>query len=79
MILKSLLFRLVSGSRDRRLILWDLTTGSRIRNFDGHETIVNDVKFDGAKIVSGDEAGCVKVWDVVTIHLNFHNKGSHFL
>ena len=59
------IFRLLSGSRDRLLILWDLKTGNRIRDFIGHDNIVKDVKFNGEKIVSGDEKGFVKVWDVV--------------
>ena len=47
--------------------MWCLTDGSQLKKFEGHGGFVNDVRFDGRKIVSGDENGCLKVWDAVRI------------
>ena len=49
------------------MILWRLSDGSQLKKFEGHGGFVNDVRFDGSKIVSGDENGCLKVWDAVRI------------
>ena len=47
------------------LILWSLADGIMLKKLEGHDSVINDVKFDGVKIISGDESGIVKVWDAV--------------
>ncbi len=44
--------RLVSGSYDRTVKVWDLKTGRMVREFKGcHVSHIFDVKFDGTRIV----------------------------
>lgn len=44
--------RLVSGSYDRTVKVWDLKTGKMVREFKGcHVSHIFDVKFDGCRIV----------------------------
>ena len=53
-------------SRDWRVILWDLETGSILREFEGHEKDVLSVCYhDGKLITSGDDM-TMRVWDVET-------------
>jgi WD40 repeat protein len=69
--------RIVSGSFDNTLKLWDAQTGQETLTLKGHSHWVNSVSFspDGKRIVSGGEdgfgsyregAGGVKVWDSAT-------------
>src|SRR6478752_3096775 len=46
--------RLLSGSEDKTLKLWDTTTGQLIRTFEGHSSGVRSVAFlpDGTHLVS---------------------------
>jgi WD40 repeat protein len=57
---------LVSGSMDRTLKLWDVSTGREIRSFTGHTYNVTSVKFspDGQYILSS--GGDIKLWNVST-------------
>ena len=45
----------VSGSRDRQLIVWDAVTGSEIHTLDGHRSSINCLRVsgDGTVVVSG--------------------------
>ena len=60
--------RLVSGSADNFLKLWDVPTGRLIRTFDGHSSSVNSVAFspDGRRLVSGSDDRTVRLWDATT-------------
>jgi F0F1-type ATP synthase epsilon subunit len=42
-----------------------LVSGDRLGVLAEHAAIVNCVKFNGVRVVSGDEDGCVKIWDPV--------------
>ena len=56
--------RLVSGSEDMTVVVWDVATGNRLQTFHGHKSGILSVDFseDGMKIVSGSEDNTVKVW-----------------
>ena len=60
--------RIVSGSRDKTLKVWDAQTGGEMLALTGHSASVNSVSFssDGMRIVSGSEDNTLKVWDAKT-------------
>jgi hypothetical protein len=56
----------LSGSADRTLKLWDLSTGSEIRTFTGHSDAVFSVAIapDGRTALSGSRDSTLKLWDL---------------
>ncbi|CAG7845863.1 Uncharacterized WD repeat-containing protein alr2800, partial [Serendipita indica DSM 11827] len=61
--------RIVSGSSDRTVRLWDVETGAQIGSpLEGHTDSVRSVAFspDGQRIVSGSDDRTVRLWDVET-------------
>ena len=62
--------RIVSGSRDTTIKVWDTTTGAELMTIaSGHETEVTCVAFspDGSLIISSSEYDpIIKVWDAAT-------------
>ncbi|MFP6671454.1 MAG: hypothetical protein VB857_08575, partial [Pirellulaceae bacterium] len=58
--------RIVSGSSDKTLKVWDVETGSEIGTLKGHSYHVNSVAFspDGKLVVSGSHDKTVKIWDI---------------
>ena len=58
----------LSGSEDGTLFLWDVSTGERIRRFEGHTGGINDIAFspDGSTAVSGSGDQTTILWDVAT-------------
>src|SRR5262245_15881730 len=56
--------RILSGSADRKIKLWDAASGALIRTFVGHSDEVNSVAFspDGARILSGSADRKIKLW-----------------
>jgi WD40 repeat protein len=59
---------LASGSWDRTIKLWDVTTGTVLRTLQGHTGGVLSVAFfpDGKILASGAGDGTIKLWDVAT-------------
>jgi hypothetical protein len=59
--------RVLSGSKDNTIKLWDAVTGALIRTFEGHSSAVFSVAFspDGARVLSGSTDGTV-LWNVAT-------------
>ena len=57
--------RIVSGSEDKTVKVWDADKGTETLTLKGHTDAVNSVAFsaDGKRIVSGSEDKTVKVWD----------------
>ena len=57
--------RIVSGSVDRTVRVWDADSGRELACLRGHEDWVTSVAFDaaGRRIVSGSEDKTVRVWD----------------
>ncbi|KIM28371.1 hypothetical protein M408DRAFT_57282, partial [Serendipita vermifera MAFF 305830] len=61
--------RIVSGSSDKTVRVWDAETGQAVgAPFQGHDQGVNSVAFspDGKRIVSGSDDKTVRVWDAET-------------
>ncbi len=61
--------RIVSGSHDRTIRVWDMETGAAIGNtLEGHKGWVNAVAvtLDGKRIVSGSDDHTIRVWDLET-------------
>ena len=58
--------RIVSGSLDRTLKIWDANTSKELKTFTGHTSWVTSVSFspDGQRLVSGSRDKKVKIWDV---------------
>ena len=56
---------MVSGSRDRNVLLWDMKeNGALIETYSGHEFTVMSVQLDGQRIVSASGDQTIKVWDI---------------
>lgn len=62
----SLPLRVVSGSRDATLRVWDIETGQCLHVLMGHVAAVRCVQYDGRRVVSGAYDFMVKVWDPET-------------
>lgn len=58
--------RVVSGSRDTTLRVWDVSTGRCEHVLTGHVAAVRCVQYDGRRVVSGGYDYMVKVWDPET-------------
>ena len=56
--------RIVSGSDDKSVRVWDAKTGEQLRELQGHTGNVSSVRFspDGNQIVSGSNDASVRVW-----------------
>jgi WD40 repeat protein len=55
--------RVVSGSRDATLRVWDIENGHCLHTLMGHVAAVRCVQYDGRRIVSGAYDYTVRVWD----------------
>jgi WD40 repeat protein len=60
--------RLLSGSGDKTLKLWDAATGRLLRTFEGHSKEVKSVAFspDGMRVLSGSWDNTLKLWDAAS-------------
>src|SRR6266702_338230 len=61
--------RIVSGSLDGTIRVWNATTGETAAGpFTGHTNWVRSVGFspDGQRIVSGSDDGTIRVWNATT-------------
>ncbi len=60
--------RAISGSYDKTLKVWDLTTGKEQFTLNGHSSSVNAVAVteDGKRAISGSDDNTLKVWDLTT-------------
>ena len=60
--------RIVSGSDDKTVRVWDSHTGAELMKLEGHAGGVRSVDWHGDKIVSGSDDWTVRVWDVSVIN-----------
>ena len=60
--------RIVSGSEDKTLKLWETQTGKEVATLKGHTKGVSSCEFDptGRRIVSGSGDNTLKLWEVQT-------------
>ena len=60
--------RIVLGSDDTSVRVWDASTGAELKVLNGHTKTVHSVAFspDGTRIVSGSYDDSVRVWDAST-------------
>ena len=60
--------RIVSGSGDKTIKVWDAATGDELMTLRGHKEYVKSVAFgpDGKRIVSGSGDKTIKIWDAAT-------------
>jgi WD40 repeat protein len=55
-----------TGSKDKSVKIWELSTGREVRSFLGHEKTVNCVRFtpDGKFLLSGSNDKTIRIWEV---------------
>ena len=59
--------RLVTGSNDYTVRLWDLETGEQLRAFTGHAGEVRSVAVTGdGRLVTGSDDRTARLWDLET-------------
>ena len=56
--------RIVSGSADKAVKIWDANSGEELQTLTGHYVISVAFSPDGQRIVSGSIDGTLKIWDV---------------
>ncbi|KIM85744.1 hypothetical protein PILCRDRAFT_65733 [Piloderma croceum F 1598] len=60
--------KIISGSADKTILVWDATSGAEVLPALRHESVVSSVTFspDGRRIVSGSWDGAIRVWDAAS-------------
>src|SRR5205085_1208305 len=58
--------KVLSGSQDKTVKLWDAATGELLRTLEGHLAEVRSVAFsrDGTRAISASEDTTIKIWDL---------------
>ncbi|XP_027041127.1 ribosome assembly protein 4-like isoform X3 [Pocillopora damicornis] len=60
--------RIITGSADRTIRMWDVRSGRSIHKLKGHKGGVRCLQFDDEKIVSGSWDMTIMVWHIVKFH-----------
>ncbi len=60
--------RIVTGSADTTLIVWDITNGTQVSVIEGHENPITSVSFspDGTQLLTSSNKSELFIWDVAT-------------
>ncbi len=58
--------KLISGSFDGTIKIWDLETGACTQTLQGHQSWVRCLAFAQGKLVSGSDDRTIKIWDLET-------------
>ena len=61
--------KIASGSGDKTVKVWDVTSGDCLQTLEGHASSVDSVSFspDGTKVASGSRDRTAKLWDVTSV------------
>ncbi|KAG0229358.1 chromatin-remodeling complex subunit ies6 [Actinomortierella wolfii] len=59
-------YKIVSGSRDNTIKVWDFATGECLRTYSGHGASVLCLQYDDSRIVSGSSDATIIVWELDT-------------
>ncbi|MCF6360828.1 MAG: caspase family protein [Cyclobacteriaceae bacterium] len=74
---------IVSGSEDKTIKIWELSSGREIRTYNGHQSEVNDVLFtpDDKMLISASKDGRIYFWDALTGNIikNYHQPKENIL
>ena len=56
--------KIISGSKDKTIKIWDANTGQCLKTLEGHTGTVRSVAYspDGTKIISGSWDDTIKIW-----------------
>ncbi|KAL8292842.1 hypothetical protein RQP46_000536 [Phenoliferia psychrophenolica] len=57
--------KVISGSRDRSIRIWDLRTNSCVKTLKGHEGSILCLQYDDSVLISGSSDCRIIVWDLV--------------
>ena len=60
--------KIISGSADETIKIWDANTGICLKTLSGHTSTVYSLAYspDGTKIISGSDDATIKIWDANT-------------
>ncbi len=58
--------KLISGSEDSNIKIWDLETGACTQTLQGHDHFVYSLAFAEGKLISGSGDNTIKIWDLET-------------
>jgi WD40 repeat protein len=58
--------RIISGSYDNTIKIWDKTTGNCVQTLQGHTRVIESLVVDGDRIISGSYDKTIKIWDKTT-------------
>lgn len=58
--------KIISGSNDTTIKIWDLSNGNCINTLRGHSAAVSCLAFEQGKIISGSNDGMILIWDCET-------------
>ncbi|KAF9125795.1 hypothetical protein BGW39_007136 [Mortierella sp. 14UC] len=57
-------YKVISGSRDTTIKVWDIRSGECVRTYPGHTASVLCLQYDETRIVSGSSDTSILVWDL---------------
>ena len=66
--------RMISGSQDKSIVVWDSESGKTLYSLQGHLGPVNCCQLFDTGIYSGDETGLVRLWDFMPLDFPFQKK-----
>ena len=74
---------IASGSNDKSVKLWEVSTGRELRTYHGHKNYINDVLFtpDDAQLITASSDGYINFFDVLTAKIlrQYHQPDENIL